>query len=78
MNAPLAEILVRFWRPGRGAVWSATVMFPSWQMGTISRSSSHIDQVHMALHRNEGAYPWLAAANRYFWNFQAYMAIASR
>lgn len=51
MNVPLAETIVRFWRPGRGAVWSDGDV-PVLAEGTSSRSSSYIDQAHMALHRN--------------------------
>ena len=51
MNVTLAETLVRFWRPGRGAIWSDGDV-PVLAEGTSSRSSSYIDQAHMALHRN--------------------------
>ena len=41
MNVPLAETIVRFWRPGRGAVWSDGDV-PVLAEGTSSRSSLHI------------------------------------
>lgn len=77
MNVPLAETIVRFWRPGRGAVWSDGDV-PVLAVG---------NQITFLLTYRSGPYGSASklrspsAACRYEWlfpEFQAYMALAPR